>query len=131
VRTVTSHGEDPRHATFDRSGTLLVTAGGDGLVRVGPVDESAEPHLLFGHEGEVQTVAVSHDGKRIASVGFDGTLRIWPMPTGTPFHTLPRDELLAKLRALTNVRAVEDDESANGYRLDLDPFPGWENVPTW
>ncbi len=48
-----------------------------------------------------------------------------------PLHTLPREELLSKLRALTNVRVVEDAASTTGYRVDLAPFPGWRDVPTW
>jgi len=48
-----------------------------------------------------------------------------------PFHTLPRGEFMARLRALTNLRAVPAKGSSTGYRLDLAPFPGWEEVPTW
>ena len=47
-----------------------------------------------------------------------------------PLHTLPRDELLAKLRSLTNLRAVRDAKSATGWSIELGPFPGWKNVPT-
>jgi hypothetical protein len=48
-----------------------------------------------------------------------------------PLHTLPRDELLAKLGSLTNLRAVRDTESATGWTIEVGPFPGWETVPTW
>ena len=33
-------------------------------------------------------------------------IRLWPMPEGQPFHTLPYEELLAKLRSLTNLRVI-------------------------
>ena len=46
-------------------------------------------------------------------------------------HTLPLDRLLAKLRALTNVRVVADPEAETGWKLDHDPFPGWETTPDW
>jgi serine/threonine protein kinase len=39
--------------------------------------------------------------------------------------------LVAKLRALTNLQVVEDPTVATGYKLDLGPFPGWRDVPTW
>jgi len=48
-----------------------------------------------------------------------------------PLHTLPHDELIAKLKTLTNLRVVRDEESATGWKLEVGPFPGWETVPTW
>lgn len=60
-----------------------------------------------------------------------GTLRIWEIPKGRPFHTLPLEELLARLGALTNMRVARDEDSATGYVLKPGPFPGWEKVPTW
>jgi hypothetical protein len=38
---------------------------------------------------------------------------------------------MERLRALTNVRVVEDGVSSTGYRLDYAPFPGWETTPKW
>ena len=96
------------------------------------MDES-EPHLLIGHEGPVTKVAISPDLKWIASSGQDETLRLWPMPDldKPPLHTLPHDELLAKLDTLTNLRAVPDPESSPGWSLEVGPFPGWAEVPEW
>ena len=48
-----------------------------------------------------------------------------------PLHTLPHDELLAKLRSLTNLRAVPDPASDTGWKIEIGPFPGWADVPTW
>jgi hypothetical protein len=80
----------------------------------------------------VQTVAVSPDGRWIASASSDG-VRLWPMPdvAKTPFHTLPYEELMAKLRALTNLEVVADESASTGYRVEVGPFPGWEEVPGW
>jgi hypothetical protein len=60
-------------------------------------------------------------------------IRLWPMPdlSKPPLHTLPHDQLIAKLKTLTNLRVVRDEDSATGWTLTLDPFPGWETVPTW
>ena len=77
-------------------------------------------------------VAVSPDGRWIASVG-GSEIRLWAMPdvSRPPLHTLRHDELLAKLDALTNLRAVRDPESATGWTLETGPFPGWAEVPEW
>ena len=40
-------------------------------------------------------------------------------------------ELLAKLHSLTNLRAVRDPASDTGWTIELGPFPGWRDVPTW
>jgi hypothetical protein len=54
-----------------------------------------------------------------------------PDVTKPPLHALPYDELMAKLGALTNLQVVEDPAAATGYKLDVGPFPGWKDVPTW
>jgi hypothetical protein len=54
-----------------------------------------------------------------------------PDASKPPFQSLPREELLAKLRALTNLRAVPDPSSATGYKIEAGPFPGWARVPEW
>jgi len=109
-----------------------VTGDRNGLVRVGPLT-GEEPHLLFGHTRPVMSVAVSPDGRWIASGSDDGTIRLWPMPdlSKPPLHTLPHDELVAKLRSLTNLRAVRDPASDTGWKIEVGPFPGWAVVPVW
>ncbi len=42
-----------------------------------------------------------------------------------------REELIAKLETLTNLRVVHDEDSPTGWKLEVGPFPGWETVPTW
>jgi hypothetical protein len=48
-----------------------------------------------------------------------------------PLHTLPRDELITKLKTLTNLRVVRDEASSTGWKVEIGPFPGWETVPSW
>jgi WD40 repeat protein len=130
-RRIMTHGDQMFSAAFDPSGQVIVTGDFDGVVRVGPVS-GEEPHLLLGHTGPVESVAVSPDGRWIASATGE-SFRLWPMPdvSKPPLHTLPHDELLAKLDTFTNLRAVRDEESSTGWSLEIGPFPGWETVPEW
>ena len=87
----------------------------------------------FPFAGAIMSVVVSPDGRWIASASYDMTARLWPMPdiSKPPLHTLPHEELIAKLKTLTNLRVVRDEESTTGWKLEIGPFPGWETVPTW
>jgi WD40 repeat protein len=126
-------GEDVVSVALDPTGSFLVTGDLDGEVRAGLV-AGGGPHLFLGHESSVWGVAIDPLGRWIASNGSeDLTIRLWPMPdlSKPPLHTLPRDELIAKLKTLTNLRVVRDEESSTGWTLTHDPFPGWETVPTW
>jgi WD40 repeat protein len=118
-------------ALQDPTGTIVVALGTDNIVRVGP-RSGGEPHLLCGHEGEVKRFDISPDSRWIASAT-DAEIRVWPMPdvSQPPLHTLPHDELMAKLDTYTNLRAVRDAASPSGWKLEIGPFPGWETAPTW
>ena len=127
-----THGTRITTIALDPRGTVVVTGDSEGVVRVGLVT-GEEPHLLLGHENSVTALAIDPLGRWVASGSEDTTVRIWPMPdlSKPPLHTLPREELIAKLKSLTNLRVVRDTDSATGWTLTHDPFPGWETVPTW
>lgn len=127
---ISSHGNRVFCVAFDPSGTRLVTGDYDGIVRVGPIT-GEPPHLLLGHESSVHDIVVHPAGQWIASIEDRGTVRLWRMPEGKPFSTLPYNELLNRLRVLTNVRAVVDKASSTGYRIRYAPFPGWEKAGNW
>jgi WD40 repeat protein len=127
-----AHAERWSWAIFDTHGEIVVSVDEKGGIRVGSVT-GEDPHLLQGPEREISYVDVSSDSRWIATGSNDGTIHLWPMPdlSKPPFHTLPRDELIAKLKALTNLRAVRDEESSTGWKIEVGSFPGWETVPSW
>jgi len=130
-RRVASHEKDVVAVAIDAAGERIATGAGNGVVRVGRVT-GEEPHLLIGHRELVNTLAFSPDGKWLASASRTEIL-LWPMPdlSKPPLHTLPHEELLAKLKSLTNLRAVPDPESDTGWKVEIGPFPGWREVPAW
>ncbi|MGE5345770.1 MAG: hypothetical protein ACM3JH_07435, partial [Acidithiobacillales bacterium] len=134
ARELPEFGTHVNSADLDPTARVLVTTDADGIIRVGRIspDGNGEPHLLVGHKGGAAAV-VSPDLKWIASSGADHTLRLWPMPDldKPPLHTLPHAELVAKLKSLTNFRAVRDAKSPTGWKIEVGPFPGWKNVPEW
>jgi WD40 repeat protein len=132
VGELSAHGKVNGAVLIDRGGDLVITGTKSGAVQVSPA-QGGEPHLLLGHSDTVNKLAISPHGQWLASGGPDGTIRIWPMPdlSEPPFHTLPREEVVTNLRALTNLRATRDAESDTGWKLTIGPFPGWEEAPTW
>jgi len=128
---LTSYGDRVTGVAMNAAGTIVVTGDIDGVIRVGPIT-GGEPQMLLGNRDMVRDLAVDPRGRWIASAS--GTeVRLWPMPdlSKPPLHTLPRDELIAKLKTLTNLRVVRDKESATGWKLKVGPFPGWETAPEW
>jgi WD40 repeat protein len=125
------HGDVVTTVAMDAGRSTLVTGDNEGVIRVGSLND-AEPHLLLGRPDSIRNVAIDPKGRWIASSS-GAEIRLWPMPdlSKPPLHTLPREELIAKLKTLTNLRVVRDEESATGWTLTHDPFPGWETVPTW
>jgi serine/threonine protein kinase len=69
------------------------TAGADGLICLWSSDRTAAPIELHGHRADVDTLAVSRDGARLASGSADHTVRVWNAATG---------ELQAELRGYTD-----------------------------
>jgi Protein kinase domain len=103
--------------------------GREVAIKVLPSEVGADPGRLRRFEQEARAVAALNH-PNILTV-FD--VRLWPMPdlTKPPLHALPHGALVAKLKSLTNLRAVRDAETDTGWKVEIGPFPGWRDVPTW
>jgi WD40 repeat protein len=68
--------------TWSPADSAVVLGRRDGLIQVVAADTLADITYLRGHSGEVYSVAWAGNGRRIASAGGDGTIRIWDAATG-------------------------------------------------
>jgi WD40 repeat protein len=57
--------------------TLAVAMFGDSSVQIWDSSTGKLRRRLEGHGGEVKSIAVSPDGKRLASASDDGTTLVW------------------------------------------------------
>jgi WD40 repeat protein len=123
----------PAFVSWNADGTIMAIDSETGDATVGRVNDRRF-HLLLGPESGPVTPLVSPDGRWIVTVG-DRDLLIWPMPdlSRPPLHTLPHDEFVARIEALTNLRTVPDDESPSGYSVkpDYAAYHGWAQAPEW
>ena len=131
-RAISSHGNRVWSLGLDAAKTFLTTSSYDGTVRVGPIS-GEEPHVLRVGGGEMTSARISPDGSWIAAQhkgdASKSAVCLLRRPGGPPLHTIPHEELLSRLRALTNLRVVPDKTSQTGYRFDKLPFAGWKEIP--
>jgi WD40 repeat protein len=74
-----------RSATLNPDNTLIARGNLDGQVQILPLNSESKmlPQSFRGHEGAVNTVSFSNDGKTVVSGGEDGSMRVWDLRDGT------------------------------------------------
>ena len=84
---------------FTPRGNQLIAGGADGSVRLCDVSRPGETRVIGRHQGEVQSLAVSPNGRRTISGGYhDALVKIWDSQSG--------EELLALRGHQSGIRAV-------------------------
>ena len=122
------------YGALDASGEIAVTTPfRGGPFEVGRIDGG--PVHLIAVEDDVYGCAFSPDGRWLATLSkADGSvIHLHPVPdlARPPLQTVPRSQLIAMLRRLTNLRVRLDPGAKQGWRWELDRFPGWEEAPRW
>lgn len=64
-------------------GKLIASAAWDGEARIGDIATGAEVRRLKGHKDNVNAVTFL-PGHRVATAGYDATLRLWPLDGSAP-----------------------------------------------
>ncbi len=78
---------------------LAAYAGLDKTIQVYEAESGRLLHRLTGHEGTVQSLAFSHRGDTLASLGGDHTVRFWDLRRGEEIRVLgSHDEIVGALR---------------------------------
>ena len=90
ARTIKADARVVHWVSWDAGGHIA-TAGGDGTIRVWPVD-GGDPVVLAGHGGPVNTATFNRRGDRIVSTGLDGTVRVWDAAGGDTLVLLTRHQ---------------------------------------
>ena len=62
----------------------IATAGADAHIAIWSPGKQQPDSMLDGHTGPIVGLAVSPDGKTLASASWDHTVRLWPLTGGTP-----------------------------------------------
>ena len=68
------------------------------------------------HQGTVQSLKVSPDGRSLASCGDDGAINVWELESGEHLRTLRRDR---PLRAAEYYRDPGRDPGAEGFAASV------------
>jgi cytochrome c len=88
VQVIEAHKAPIAGLAVSPDGRRIASASWDGTASITPLSAGAV-RVLQGHQGNVNAVAFMPDG-RIATAGYDATVRIWPKEEGPPaIITLP------------------------------------------
>ncbi|RKT74360.1 WD40 repeat protein [Saccharothrix variisporea] len=100
---------------------ILVTCE-DHPVELRNLDTGARTSSLPGHTRYVRGLAVSADGRRLVSVSWDRTLRLWELPEGRPAMTLHLPDMSGQDVALSadGLLALVPDIYGGAYVWDLE-----------
>src|SRR5262249_28336396 len=100
----------------------IATSGEDARIALWRPGDDAPMTVLTGHTAPVVSLAVSPDGKTLASAAWDHTARLWPLAGGAP-------RVLARAPPCV-LGAAHNTTSAVAFPPDDRPLPAAEYAAT-
>jgi WD40 repeat protein len=87
--TLTGHASWVRAIGFAAKEKLAITGDYHGKLIFWPIDgDSPKPiKTIEAHDGWVRWISTSADGKRLATCGNDGLVKLWSLPRGEPIRS--------------------------------------------
>ena len=85
VWTARGHASFTTALAMDPLGRFVVSGNHDTTARIWSLETGACLHVLEGHDGPVEALAVSPDGTRLAT-GAGAWIRLWNLETGEPLR---------------------------------------------
>lgn len=93
------------HLTISANNAVVAGSSEQGVTHLWNLADGTTAGLLAGHQGPIHDVAFHPDNLRLATVGKDGTARIWQLPK-------PPVALAGMTQAVTSVDVSSDGQSA-------------------
>jgi WD40 repeat protein len=90
---------------------VLVSGGGDGMLRWWDLRHGECVRVRKAHQGAVQSLKRSPEGGRLASCGDDGALHVWDLESGERVRTLRRDRPYERLD-ISGVKGLTEAQRA-------------------
>ncbi|HEY4384497.1 MAG TPA: hypothetical protein VGN34_08510, partial [Ktedonobacteraceae bacterium] len=87
-RTLSGHTGAVYSVAISPDGQMLVSGGGDNMIKVWNLSTGKEVHTLIGHTGAVYGIAISSNGQTLISSSTDQTIKVWNLSTGQKVRTL-------------------------------------------
>jgi WD40 repeat protein len=91
------HGRGSTHPAWSPAGATLAVGGGDGTISMWSAATGERLATLSGHDGSVNAVRFSPDGRRLASASADQSACLWDPAGGGPLLCVPFAEQVYSL----------------------------------
>ncbi|MBO9308256.1 MAG: WD40 repeat domain-containing protein [Chloroflexi bacterium] len=110
-----------RHLAASPDGKYIAVASTIGIWLYSAADVTKQPRFLSGHSEEVQQVAFSSDGAKLASASLDRTVGVWNVETGERLQTFG-----GARSGFCAVAFSPDNKLVAAATLDQDTIRLWE-----